>query len=175
MRRYLTKRLHNPGSDRALSSAPLPPPALDGGYNNNAGWVARGLTSSGDGSLVASTLRWSAALLSPWGERVGGAARRLVGFLAGVRRTKIEAGRYKAEWIMTLSAGGRKRGGAAALVAGTCTGSQGVTVVAVVVRCAVTLVVDAIVRTLMEKEAKSRAGCCVTRCRRLVQSHAYVQ
>jgi hypothetical protein len=46
-----------------------------------------------------------------------------VGFLAGVRRTKIEAGRYKAGW-MKLSAGRRKRG-AAALVAGTRTGSQG--------------------------------------------------
>jgi hypothetical protein len=32
--------------------------------------------------------------------------RRLAGFLAGVRRTKIEAGRYKAGW-MRLSAGGR--------------------------------------------------------------------
>jgi hypothetical protein len=29
--------------------------------------------------------------------------------LAGVRRTKIKAGRYKAGW-MRLSAGGRKRG-----------------------------------------------------------------
>ncbi len=50
-------------------------------------------------------------------------ARRLEGFLAGVRRTKIEAGRYKAGW-MRLSAGGRKRG-VAALVAGIRTGSQG--------------------------------------------------
>jgi len=40
----------------------------------------------------------------------GGAARRLAGFLAGVRRTKIEAGKYKVGW-MKLSAGGRKRGG----------------------------------------------------------------
>ncbi len=46
-----------------------------------------------------------------------------MGFLAGVRRKKIEAGRYKAGW-MKLSVGGRKRG-AAALVAGTRTGSQG--------------------------------------------------
>jgi hypothetical protein len=53
----------------------------------------------------------------------GGAAKRLVGYLAGVRRTKIEAGRYKAGW-MRLSAGGRKRG-VAALVAGTRKGSQG--------------------------------------------------
>ncbi len=50
-------------------------------------------------------------------------ARGLVGFLVGVRRMKIEAGRYKAGW-MRLSAGGRKRR-AAALVAGTRTGSQG--------------------------------------------------
>jgi len=41
----------------------------------------------------------------------------------GVRRTKIEAGRYKAGW-MRPSTGGRKRG-AAALVAGTRWGSQG--------------------------------------------------
>jgi hypothetical protein len=34
--------------------------------------------------------------VGPWGERGGGGARRLAGFLAGVRRTKIEAGRYKA-------------------------------------------------------------------------------
>jgi len=43
--------------------------------------------------------------------------------LVGVRRTKIEAGRYKAGW-MRLSAGGRKRG-AVALVAGTRRGSKG--------------------------------------------------
>jgi len=49
--------------------------------------------------------------------------RRLAGFLVGVRRTKIEAGRYKAGW-MRHSAGGRKRG-AAVLVAGTRTGSHG--------------------------------------------------
>ena len=46
-----------------------------------------------------------------------------MGFLAGVRRTKIEARRYKAG-LMKLSVGGRKRG-AAALVAGTRMGSQG--------------------------------------------------
>jgi hypothetical protein len=57
------------------------------------------------------------------GEREGGAARRLAGFLAGVSRAKIETGRYKVGW-MRLSAGGRKRG-AAASVAGTRTGSQG--------------------------------------------------
>jgi hypothetical protein len=50
-----------------------PPPALDGGYDSDADWVARGLTSSGDGSFVASTLRWSGALLLPGGEGGGGA------------------------------------------------------------------------------------------------------
>ena len=38
----------------------------------------------------------------------GGAARRLAEFLAGVRRTKIEAGRYTAGWTR-LKAGGRRR------------------------------------------------------------------
>ena len=72
MRRYPTERVHDLESDRALSSAPLPPPALDGKDDDDAGWVGRGLTSSGDGSLVASTLRWLAALLSPWGREGGG-------------------------------------------------------------------------------------------------------
>jgi len=40
----------------------------------------------------------------------GGAARRLAGFLAGVRGTKIEARRYKVGW-MRLNAGRSKRGG----------------------------------------------------------------
>ena len=39
----------------------------------------------------------------------GGVTRRLAGFLARVRRMKIEAGRYKAGW-MRLSTGRRKRG-----------------------------------------------------------------
>ena len=72
MRRYPSECLHNPGSDRALRSAPLPAPALDGGDDDDTDWVARGLTSSGDGYLVASTLRWSAALLSPCGGEGGG-------------------------------------------------------------------------------------------------------
>ena len=50
----------------------LPSPALDGGDDDDADWVARGLTSSGNGSLVALTLRWSAALLLPWGGEGGG-------------------------------------------------------------------------------------------------------
>ena len=61
MRRYPTKRLHDLGSDRALCSAPLPPD------DDDVEWVARGLTSSGDGSLMALTLRWLSALLLPWG------------------------------------------------------------------------------------------------------------
>jgi len=48
-------------------------------------------------------------------EREGGAVRRLAEFLAGVRRTKIKAGRYKAGW-MRLSTGGRKRRVAASVV-----------------------------------------------------------
>ena len=56
-------------------------------------------------------------------EREGGTARRLAEFLAGVRRTKIKAGRYKAGWTR-LSMGGRKRR-ATALVVETQTGSQG--------------------------------------------------
>jgi hypothetical protein len=51
---------------------PPAPPALEGRDNDDTDWVARGLSSSGDGSLVASTLRWSSALLSPWGGEGGG-------------------------------------------------------------------------------------------------------
>jgi hypothetical protein len=46
-----------------------------------------------------------------------------VEFLVGVRRTKIEAGRYTAEWTR-LNAGGRRRR-VRALVVETRTGSQG--------------------------------------------------
>ena len=56
-------------------------------------------------------------------EREGGAARRLDGFLAGVRRTKIEAWRYTVGWTR-LNVGGRRRR-ATALVVETRTGSQG--------------------------------------------------
>ena len=51
---------------------PPPPPTLDGGDGDDVDWVARSLTSSGDGSCVALMLRWSAALLSPWGGEGGG-------------------------------------------------------------------------------------------------------
>jgi hypothetical protein len=85
---------------------PFPPPlpALGSRDDDDTDWVARGLSSSGDGSLVAST-------------------RRIAEFLAGVRRTKIEARRYKAGWAR-LSAGGRKRRATAPVVE-TRTGSQG--------------------------------------------------
>ena len=72
MRRYPSKQLHDPGSDRVLCSTPLPAPALVRGDDDDVDWVARGLTSSGDGSLVALMLRWLAALLSPWGGEGGG-------------------------------------------------------------------------------------------------------
>jgi len=49
--------------------------------------MARGLSYSGDGFLVALTLHWLSALLSPWGGEGRGAARWLAEFLTGVRRT----------------------------------------------------------------------------------------
>ena len=84
MRRYLTERLRDPGSDRTLCSAPLPPspPVVGGGDDDDVDWVARGLSSSGDGSIVASMLRWSSASLSPSGGDGGGGreARRIPGW-----------------------------------------------------------------------------------------------
>ena len=59
MRRYPSEQLQDLGSDRALYSALLPAPALDGGDDNDADWVARGLTSSGCGfnaALVGSVV-----------------------------------------------------------------------------------------------------------------------
>ncbi len=90
------------------------PPVVGGGDDDDVDWVARGLLSSGNVSIVASTLRRSLALLLPLGGDRGGG--RLTEFLVGVRRTSIKAGRYNAGW-MRLSAGGRKRR-AAALAAG---------------------------------------------------------
>ncbi len=49
MRRHLTKQLHDPGSYRALYSAP--PPILGGGEDNDVDWVAGLLSSSGDRSM----------------------------------------------------------------------------------------------------------------------------
>ena len=123
MRRYPTERLHDPGSDKALCSAPSPP------RPGRWGWRRRGL----GGPRRDVLRRWvpcgfdavlvGGVVVAVGGRGRGGAVRRLVGFLAGVRRTKIEAGRYKAGW-MRLSAGGRKRG-VAALVAGTRRGPRG--------------------------------------------------
>ena len=59
-----------------------PPPVLGGGDDEVAEWVARSLLSSCDGSIVASTLRWSSASLSPSGGKGGGGseeARRITG------------------------------------------------------------------------------------------------
>ena len=71
MRRHLTKQLHDPGSYSALCSVPLPSPVL-GGRDDDTDWVARLLLSSGDGSIVASTLHCSSTLLLPSGGDGGG-------------------------------------------------------------------------------------------------------
>ena len=81
---------------------------MGGGDNDDVDWVARDLLFSDDGSIVALTLRWSSASLLPSGGD-GGGTGRLAEFLAGVRRTSIETGRYKAGWTR-LSAGGRRGG-----------------------------------------------------------------
>ena len=73
MRRHLTERLRDPGSDRVFCAPPSPPRrVLGGGDNDNADWVARGLSSSENGSIVASMLRWSSASLLPSGGDRGG-------------------------------------------------------------------------------------------------------
>ena len=51
---------------------PPPPPIVGGVDDDDVDWVARGLSSSGDGSIVASTLRCSSASLSPSGGDWGG-------------------------------------------------------------------------------------------------------
>ena len=58
---------------------PSPPPVVGGGDDNNVDWVARGLLSSGEGSIVASTLRRPSASLSPLGGDRGGEAHRVPG------------------------------------------------------------------------------------------------
>jgi hypothetical protein len=55
MWRYLTERLCDLGSNRALCSAP--PSVVGGGDDDDVDWVARGLLSSDDGSNVVLTLR----------------------------------------------------------------------------------------------------------------------
>ena len=66
-----------------LCPSPRPPPALGSRDEDDADWVVRGLSSSGDGSLVASTLRWSSALLSPWGGEGGGGGEEACGIPGG--------------------------------------------------------------------------------------------
>ncbi len=62
VQRHLTKRLRDPGSDRVFYAPPSQPwHVLGGGDDDNAVWVARGLSSSENGSIVASTMRWSSA------------------------------------------------------------------------------------------------------------------
>ena len=79
MRRYLTKRLRDPGGDRAQCSAPLPPPVVGSGDDDDVDWVARGPSSSGGGSIVALALRWSLESLSPSGGGGGGGGREARG------------------------------------------------------------------------------------------------
>ena len=55
MWRYLTERLCDLGSNRALCSAP--PSVVGGGDDDDVDWVARGVLSSDDGSNVVLTLR----------------------------------------------------------------------------------------------------------------------
>ena len=73
MRRHLTERLRDPGRNRVFCAPPAPPRrVLGGGDNDNVDWVARGLSSSKNGSSVALTMRWSSALLLPLGGDRGG-------------------------------------------------------------------------------------------------------
>jgi hypothetical protein len=73
VRRHLTERLGDPGSDRVFCAPPSPPRCvLGGGDDDNADWVARSLSSSENGSIVALTLRWSSASLLPSGGDRGG-------------------------------------------------------------------------------------------------------
>ncbi len=51
---------------------PSPPPVVGGVDDNDMDWVARGLSSSGDESIVVSTLRWLSTSLSPLGGDRGG-------------------------------------------------------------------------------------------------------
>ncbi len=51
---------------------PSLPPFVGSEDDNDMDWVARGLSSFGNGSIVVSTLRRSSALLLPSGGDVGG-------------------------------------------------------------------------------------------------------
>jgi hypothetical protein len=123
VQRHLTKRLRDPGSDRVFCAPPSPPRrVLGGGDDNNADLVARGLSSSEKDPSWLRSCAGRRHRCCRWGE-TGEGARRLAEALAGVRRTSIEDGRYKAGWTR-LSAGGRKRRTKAS-AAGTGTGSRG--------------------------------------------------
>ncbi len=117
MRRYLTEHLCDPGSDRVQCSAPPPRCGQWGQQRRGLGGprpvVLRRRVHHG-----VDTVPVVGVIVSVRGRQRGGGAGRLAEFLAGVRRTRIEAGRYKAGWRGTrLSTGGRK-GRAAASVAG---------------------------------------------------------
>jgi hypothetical protein len=62
---------------------PPAPPTLDGRDDDDTFWVARGLSYSGDGFLVASTLRWLLALLLPWGGEGEGDGEEACGIPGG--------------------------------------------------------------------------------------------
>jgi hypothetical protein len=88
-----------------------PPPVVGGGDDDDVDWMAHGLLSSDDGSIVArgvDALLVVGVVVAVGGRR-GVGAGRLAEFLAGKRRTSIEAGRYKAGWTR-LSTGGRRGG-----------------------------------------------------------------
>jgi hypothetical protein len=73
VRRSLLSGCTIPGASGrcVLRPSPRPPrPGRQGRRRHRLG--GHGLSSSGDGSLVASSLRWSSALLSPWGGEGGG-------------------------------------------------------------------------------------------------------
>jgi hypothetical protein len=124
MRRFLTEHLRDPGSDRAQCSAPLPPPRC-----RRWGRQQRGL--GGPRPVVLRRRVHCGVDAAPVvgvvvavGGRRRGWAGRLAEFLVGVRRTSIEAGRYKAGWTR-LSAGGRKRRVAASVAGPPVPGAGG--------------------------------------------------
>ena len=109
MQRYLTERLRDLGSNRALVFyTPHTPshPRQWGQLQCGQGcpWPVVLLQQVPHSINTALVVRIVVAVR---GEG-GGAARRLTEILAGVRRTMIEAGRYRAG-LMGLSTGGRKR------------------------------------------------------------------
>jgi hypothetical protein len=97
VRRHLTERLHDPGSNRVFCAPPSPPGAFweAGMMTTWTGWPAAcrpqtTVPSWFDTALVVGIVD------AVGGRQGGGGARRLAEALAGVRRTSIKAGRYKA-------------------------------------------------------------------------------